>query len=115
MVAKTQITTFVDPDGSVHLSEQEMARAGIRAGDRILVAIVPAPEPTAPTPPDTDPVSAERRALSAAELAALPFDEWLAQFRADFPIDPDVDVEEMIRHGEELVADEFWERFNAQG
>ena len=113
MVAKVQITTTVEEDGSVRLSENQIQPAGLRAGDRVRVEIVkdteradPAPASRAILPPDASNV------LDADALAALPFDEWLNRFRADFPVDPQIDAEDLIRQGEEAVAVEFWARLN---
>ncbi len=104
MVATVRITTTVDPDGVVRLSEREIRLAGIRPGDRVHVAIVRDVEPAAA--PDIAPRDAEFP-------PEMPFEEWLDRFRADFPLpDGDVDVEELIRQGEDDVAREFWERFD---
>ena len=53
--------------------------------------------------------------LTAEELAALSFDEWLAYGRSLVSFDEGPSVEELIRQGEEAVADEWWERFHRDG
>jgi hypothetical protein len=111
MVAKVQITTTVEQDGSVRLSESQIQPAGLRAGDRVRVEIVKDSERFAPPPASAASAPDDSGALDVDALAALPFDEWLKQFRADFPVDQEIDAEELIRQGEDAVADEFLTRF----
>lgn len=111
MVARVRITTTVEDDGSVRLSDSQIQAAGIQAGDRVRVEIVKDAQATGAVVPSetvgTDPPDV----LSADELAALPFDEWLAYGRAMVSFEG-LTVEEIRRQAEEAMADEWWDRFN---
>ena len=115
MVTRVRITTTVEDDGSVLLPESQIQAAGIQAGDRVRVEIVKDARVTGEMAPGEAVEADPPNVLTAAELAALPFDEWLDRFRKHFPIPQDVEVEELIRQAEEVAADEWWARFNEHG
>lgn len=111
MVAKVQITTTVAADGSVRLLKHEIEAAGVRPGDHVQVKILRGSEPSLVT-------HAAIQALpdDAPFPPNMPFDEWLARFRADFPTEGvPLDTEELAGLGEEDSAREFWERLHCYG
>ena len=105
--ARVRITTTVEEDGSVRLLESQIEPAGIQGGDRVRIEIVKEGEKADPVPPSRTITPGPSIVLNADELAALPFDEWLKRFRADFPVDPGVAVEDLIREAAEAAVDEF--------